>query len=146
MLEVDRVILTPHADSAARSRPHFLVENFYRIHPEVSTFFFPFGPTYTGPPYEQVILHIVQFTYCWRLSVDRAEDTGLEPVSPCGPRLSRALQYHSANLPWWAVLDSNQRWVNPGGLQPPAIAAMRTTHGVCEWIRTTDCWLMRPES
>lgn len=29
---------------------------------------------------------------------------------------------------WWAGLDSNQRIVTEGGLQPPAIAAMRPTH------------------
>lgn len=37
---------------------------------------------------------------------------------------------HGGNLPiiWWAGLDSNQRIVTEGGLQPPAIAAMRPTH------------------
>lgn len=55
-------------------------------------------------------------------------------------------RYHSGIEPelltQWAVLDSNQRRVSSRGLQPRAIAAMRTTRGGYGWIRTSDLGVM----
>lgn len=37
-----------------------------------------------------------------------AEGVGVEPTRPFGPQVSNLLLYRSGNLPWCAVLESNQ--------------------------------------